>query len=520
MAYREVTMLEVKEVLRLWLRGNGHKRIVARLGTDVKTVRRYTQAAVQAGLRREDGEAGLTEEIVQAVMAGRRPKAHRPRGEGWDRCEAHRELIRGYVDEGVRLTKVRKLLRRHGVEVSYATLRRWAIETLDFGRSAPTVPVAEGEPGSELQVDTGWVWKLVDGSGKEHRRRAWIFTAVVSRHRFVFPVERETTESAISACEAAWEFFGGVFRVVIPDNTKSIIQRADPLEPLINPTFLEYAQARGFEVDPARSRKPKDKPRVERAVQPVRDDCFGGERIASLSHALEHARRWCLEEYGMRRHSTTQRLPREHFEAEERPCLLPLPEEPYDIPLTAEPKVARDHHAQVARALYSLPTRFIGKRLQARADRSTVRFYDGGVLVKVHPRKAAGERSTDPMDLPEHKRVYATRDTAFLQQQARSHGEAIGRMAEVFLAGALPWTRMRRVYALLRLVKKYGAARVETVSRLALDAEMANVERLRRMLEQAETVTAPEATPRVLPARYLRPAEHFALASGEVGHGL
>lgn len=523
MAYREVTMVEVKEVLRLWLRRLGNKCIAARLGIDVKTVRRYTSAAARAGLSQEDGEAGLTEEIVGAVMVGRRREAHRPRGESWERLEKRREFIKGHLDHDVRLSKVRKLLRRDGVEVSYATLRRWAMATLDFGRRAPTVPLAEGEPGSELQLDTGWVWKLVDSSGKEHRRLAWIFTAAVSRHRFVFPVEKETTESAIAACEAAWEFFGGVFRVLIPDNTKTIIQRADPLEPLINPTFLEYAQARGFEIDATRSRKPKDKARVERSVQPVRDDCFGGEKIVSLEQARDHSRHWCLQEYGMRRHSTTQRLPREHFEAEELPRLLPVPSDLYDIPISAEPKVARDHHAQVAKSLYSLPTRFIGKRLGARADRSTVRFYDGGVLVKVHPRKAPGERSTDPLDLPEHKRVYAARDTAFLQEQARSHGEAIGRMAQVLLQGALPWTRMRRVYALLRLVKKYGATRVEEVSRRALDAEMANVERLRRMLELAAdaaaitTSVAPGA--KTLPSRYLRPAEHFALTIEEASHG-
>lgn len=523
MAYREVTMVEVKEVLRLWLRRLGNKRIAARLGIDVKTVRRYASAASRAGLSQEDGEAVLTEEVVAAVMEGRCREAHRPRGEGWERCASRREFVERHLARGVRLSKVRKLLRRDGVEVSYATLRRWAMATLDFGRSAPTVPLVEGEPGSELQLDTGWVWKLVDSSGKEHRRPAWIFTAAVSRHRFVFPVEKETTESAIAACEAAWECFGGVFRVLIPDNTKTIVQRADPLEPLINPTFLEYAQARGFEIDATRSRKPKDKARVERSVQPVRDDCFGGEKIVRLEQARDHARHWCLEEYGLRRHSTTQRLPREHFEAEELPRLMPVPSDLYDIPITAEPKVARDHHAQVAKALYSLPTRFIGKRLRARADRSTVRFYQGGVLVKVHPRKAPGERSTDPLDLPEHKRVYAARDTAFLQEQARSHGEAIGRMAQVLLAGALPWTRMRRVYAMLRLVKKYGAARVEEVSRRALDAEMANVERLRRMLELADqgpgTATTSQPAVKTLPSRYLRPAEHFALPIEEASHG-
>jgi transposase len=82
--------------------------------------------------------------------------------------------------------------------------------------------------------------------------------------RFVYPCFGETTASAIEACEAAWAFYGGVFHVVIPDNTKAIITTADPLQPRLVPALLEYAQARGFVVDPARVRHPQDKARVER----------------------------------------------------------------------------------------------------------------------------------------------------------------------------------------------------------------------------------------------------------------
>lgn len=98
-----------------------------------------------------------------------------------------------------------------------------------------------------------------------------------SRHRFVYPVFEETTARAIEACEAAWEFFGGVFPVLIPDNTKAIVVAAVPLSPRITPTFLEYAQARHFHIDPARVRSPRDKGRVERAVPGVRDDCFAAK---------------------------------------------------------------------------------------------------------------------------------------------------------------------------------------------------------------------------------------------------
>jgi transposase len=124
----------------------------------------------------------------------------------------------------VRLTKVGRLLGRQGVHVPYATLHRFAVAELDFGATAATMPVADCAPGKEVQLDTGWMTLLEpDLFGKRRRFRAWIFTCVFSRHRFVWPCFRETTETAILACEAAWEFFGGVFEVLIPDNTKAIV---------------------------------------------------------------------------------------------------------------------------------------------------------------------------------------------------------------------------------------------------------------------------------------------------------
>ena len=290
------------------------------------------------------------------------------------------------------------------------------------------------------------------------------------------------------------------------------IQTADPLEPRFNRTFLEYAQARGFHIDATRARHPCDKARVERAVSTVRDDCFGGERFAEVEPARVHARHWCEHEYGMHRHGTTQRLPREHFEADERTHLLPAPTARYDVPLWCEPKVARDQHAQVARALYSLPTPLVGRTLHARADTVTVRFYDGTTLVKTHPRMPAGGRSSDPNDFPAHKSAYALRDVAFLEREATRHGEAIGRYAHALLDVPLPWTRMRRVYALLGLVKRLGADRVEASCVIALAADMFEIRRLQRMLELAAPPAPPTGTARVIPiGRFLRPHQQYAL---------
>jgi len=514
MAYREVTMVEVKEVLRQVLAGAPKKLVARRLGMAAKTVRRYWLLAERHGVRLDEGIASLTDERLAAVMAELTSMPGRPHGETWAHCVAEGDFIGEQLRAGVRLTKIGKLLARRGVLIPYPTLHRYAVEEHGFGRVAATVPVDDGEPGHELQLDTGWLTTVVaDERGRRRRLRVWIFTPSVSRYRFVYPCFEETTVSAIEACEAAWAFYGGVFHVLVPDNTKALVERADPLTPRLVQGFLEYAQARGFVVDPARPRRPTDKARVERSVSVVRDDCFGGELIASLEGARARALVWCTDEYGLRRHSRTLRRPREHFDSVERAALLPPPAARYDVPHWSDPLVARDHFAQVQRALYSLPTRFIGKRLRARADSLTVRFYDGGALVKTHPRKQPGSRSTDPSDFPEHAGHIARRDIAWISSQAKKLGPHVGRLADALLDVPLPWTRIRRVYALMGLAKKHGAARVDAACALALELEMHDIRRLERMLALGTLPEPPTSTANVLPlARYLRPASDFALA--------
>jgi hypothetical protein len=508
--YREVTMIEFREVFRLWQEQVPKKRIAARLGLDPKTVRRYLWAAEAAGLRAQ--QETLSDQQVRDVLLALQPGGGRPHGESWTRCSEQREAIQRWLASGLRLTKIRKLLARQGVSISYPTLYRFAVEQLQFGRTAPTIPILDGEPGQELQVDTGWVgWLTLPLLPQKRRRfRAWIFSAVFSRYRFVYPTCEETTACAIEACEAAWQFFGGVFHVLIPDNTKAIIAQPDALTPRVVPAFLEYVQARNFHVDAARVRHPRDKARVERAVSSVRDDCFAGEILATLEDARVHAAHWCREEYGLRRHSRTQRPPREHFEAEEQSVLLPTPTTPFDIPLWSTPKVARDQLAQVAKAFYSIPYAYRGQFLSARADQQTVRFYHRSVLIKTHPRKAPGGRSIDAQDYPTERSIYALRDVQALQRQAASHGEAVGRFAAALLDNPLPWTRMRHVYALLGLARRYGAARVNDACSTALCADMLEVRRLQRMLEQATIPSATAASAR-LPSRFLRPASQYAL---------
>jgi transposase len=144
MAYREVTMLELREVLRLWLAEGGKKPIAAQLGLDVKTVRRYLRAAEESGLTQ--GQQWLTDEQFAQVVAALGSPVERPHGDTWALCERERDFIAQHLGNHVRLSKVQRLLSRRGIAVPYATLRRFAVAELAFGCTATTIPVARGGP--------------------------------------------------------------------------------------------------------------------------------------------------------------------------------------------------------------------------------------------------------------------------------------------------------------------------------------------------------------------------------------
>jgi hypothetical protein len=141
-----------------------------------------------------------------------------------------------------------------------------------------------------------------------------------------------------------------------------------------------------------------------------------------------------------------------------------------------------------------------------------VRFYARGLVIKTHPRQAPGGQSIDASDYPVERSVYAMRNVEALRQQAETAGDVIGHYAAALLDSPLPWTRMRRVYALLGLVRRYGAARVTEVCTIAFAADMLDVHRLKPMLEHGISAPPPVPVPRVMPlARSLRPATQYTL---------
>jgi transposase len=511
MAFREVPVFEIKEVLRLWLGGEGLRSIARLTAVDRKTVRRYVEAAEVAGVDPDGGVDQLDDGLIGVVVGMVRPARPGGHGAAWEALVPHEELIRGWVKQDLKLTKILELLARRRVAVPYRTLHRFAVERCGFAARDVTVRVADGEPGVECQVDFGRMGLILDPvAGRRRWVWALIFTACYSRHCFVWLTFQQRLVDVIEGFDAAWRFFGGVFKVVIPDCMKAIVVEADDVNPRLNEGFVEYAQSRGFLVDPARVRHPRDKARVERTVSYVRSSFFAGEEFADLAEAQQRAEQWCRTVAGLRVHGTTQRRPVEVFTVEEQPLLLPAPMLPYDLPVYAHPKVHRDHHVEVAKAIYSVPGHLIGHRVEVRADAQLVKIFWRGGLISVHPRQRPGGRSTNPDDLPAERSTYALRDLNYLVRQAEMIGASVGVYARRLLDVELPWTRMRQVYRLLGLARRYGDHRVDAACAQALALDVVDVSVIGRLLERGREHTLPTPPPVAmrLPLRFTRHPDH------------
>jgi transposase len=521
MAYREVGEMDTDQVIRRWLAGEKIRAIARSTGLDRNTIRGIVRAAEEVGVQR--GTPWPNEEKLQAIRQRiGRPGATVTAGQAEQQLQARADQIRAWLDKDhLLLTKVHELLGREGLVVSYSTLYRFARKWCEFGNaSSVTLRRAQSPAGEMAEADFGRLGPLQElGSCRPRIVQAFILTLGYSRVSCVIPVFRQDLPSVIDCFERALRFLGGAPRRIVVDGLKACIDRSDPYTPHFNRTFLEYATYRGFLPDPARPVHPQDKPVVENSVRYVRERFFKGETFIDLDDVARRALVWCREVAGRRIHGTTRRVPWEVFEAEEKPLLIPLRDEPFDTPIWARCKVHPDHHVRFAQALYSLPTRWIRSQVDVRGDRSLVRIYARGELIKTHERQPAGGRSTDYTDYPDSRVPYARRWPNYYCQQARELGPAAGDFTEKLLRGEFPWSRLRQAQKLLRLAQRYGAARLEAACRRALEFDLLDVYRVQRILEQGlESQTDPQPTvghQSKLDLKFLRPAEHFAAEEGD-----
>jgi hypothetical protein len=519
MAYREVEMWEILEVLRQVHRGQPQRAIQRVSGHSRTTIRRYVRTAQALGWApdREPDEA-LAGEVAQRL----KPVASDPEpGESEAKLAPHRARIQSWLssesERGLRLSKVHTLLRREGVDVPYSSLHRFAVRHCGFADARRvTVRVADVAPGELAEVDFGRLGLVWDAqSGRRRVAHALLVTLVHSRHQYVHVTFSQKLVDAIAGLEDAWSFFGGVPARVVIDNLKPAVTKADRYDPIFTRSFSEYAQHRGFTIDAAVPRHATGKPHVERNVQYVRESFFRGESFIDLAHVQREALRWCIQIAGQRIHGTTRCRPLVVFEQVEQAALRPLERPRFDPPAWAACKVHPDHHISFGKALYSVPTRYVGKTLWVRADQALVRIYAKGEPIKIHERQREGGRSTDYRDYPSERAPYAMRDPDQIVREATRHGVYLGQFAQALLAGDFPWAKLRQAQRLLRLVARYGAARLDAACRRALAFDLINVRRVQSILEGdlARDAGAPRtgapATLVPLSTRFLRPAGSF-----------
>src|SRR5580658_6756386 len=372
MGFRELTMTDVREVLRRWQSGQSAREIARNGVADRKTAGRYIEAALACGLATDSELSdGVVAEVAQRVQARPLPPPTQVRNE----LELHRTRIERWLggDPPLRLVRVHELLARDGISIAYTTLRRFAHETLGWRERPVTVRVDDPPPADEAQIDFGEMGYVAEDDGT--RRKLWVLvvTLSMSRYMFVWPTFVQTCAALIEGLEAAWRFFGGVIKRVVPDNMTSAVVHPHPTEPVLNRAFLEYAQWRGFFVDPARVRHPQDKPRVENQVAYVRERWFAGEKFrADLDELRDAARRWCRD---VVRNATRPRSPSSH----DAPHPARVPFGPARAMLdeqlgrrgacgNSRPRARRKGRAERLRR--ELPDRLPARRAGARGDRA------------------------------------------------------------------------------------------------------------------------------------------------------
>ncbi len=479
MARRRMTVEDDAEILVHWRAGRGIRQIARSLGRSRLTVRDRIAEAEAAGFGQE-GPPWTAAEWGAALAEARSDRP--PDVPGGAELEALREKIAAALKASTAATVWQRLHDDGAVHCGLRTFQRYVrdqIRSVDPARL--TVLMPDPAFGEAMEIDYGRLGMWTDPIGGR-RRTVWAFVATLraSGMHFVRPVLRMDRATWITCHLEALHFFGGCARFWVCDNLKAGVLKADLYDPRLNRVYRELAEHYGALVDPARAAHPKDKPRIERSVPYVRDSFWSGRSFTSFDEIVREALVWSRDTAPRRRHRVHGITVRELFEQHERPALIPLPERPFALVEWHDVKVHPDCHVAIDRVLYSVPWQHVGKTLQAKVSAALVELFDGDVLVKTHV-KDGRRRMTDQADLPPDKVAFLMRTPAWCRRRAAEVGTATAALVDALLGqGGL--TRLREVQALLRLLDKYDATRLEAACALALTAD-GRMKTVRNILE-------------------------------------
>ncbi len=506
-------MRKVRQVLRLaWEAGLGQRQIGRSLGMSPSTVGEYVRRAQLAGLS-WPLPGGLDDGQLEARIFPSSPTLTFNERTLPNWAEVNEERKRKGVTL-VLLWQEYKAAHPEGLQYSqYCDRYRTWKGRIDL------VMRQHHRAGEKLFVDyAGQTVPVIDRSTGEVRQ-AQIFVATLGASNYTY-AEASWTQALpewINSHIHAFEYFGSVPALLIPDNLKSAVTTPCRYEPLVNATYEEMAEHYGTAILPARVRRPRDKAKVEAGVLLVERWILARlrhHRFFSL-HELNEAIAPLLEALNAHAFKKLPRCRRTLFEQLDRPAMKPLPAARY---VYAEWRVARvhiDYHLEVDGHYYSVPYQLVSRALDIRLSVHTVECFHQGKRVASHRRShLKGRHTTVTEHMPRAHREYAQWTPQRLVRWARTSGAATAEVVATILASrAHPQQGFRSCLGLMRLGKHYGDARLEAAAQRALAIGACSFKSVQSILKHGldRKPLPPAAVPPTTPIthRNLRGAHYY-----------
>lgn len=491
-------MRKIKEILRLkWEAGLTARQIAQSLTISHSTVLDMLRRAEQAGLEwplPDTDEATLE---ARLYPANPQPAAKRPEP---DMAYIHTELRRKGVTLQL-LWEEYKLVYPDGLQYSQfcERYRQWAGK-LDL------VFRQVHRAGEQMQVDyVGDTVPVVVNRITGEVRHAYIFVAVLAASNYTYAEATwaQDLRSWITSNCRAFEFFGGVTEIVVPDNLKSGVTKPCRYEPDLNPTYQEMASYYGTAVIPARPHKPKDKAKVENAVLVVERWILAALRNRTF-FSLEELQKAVLEALEQLNNKPFQKLEgsrRTLFETLDKPALKPLPPTRYEFAEWRKAKVNIDYHVEVDHNYYSVPYQLVQQQVDVRLTTTTVEILHGSKRVASH-RRASGRGVFSTQD--EHRPASHQKHLEWTPSRLVSWAETIGPQTAAVVGNLLeakphPEQGYRSCMGIMRLGKRYGSERLEAAAARAIAGCACTYKSIKSILERgldsAPVEQPPEGAP-------------------------
>ncbi|MHC2627090.1 transposase [Bradyrhizobium huanghuaihaiense] len=305
----------------------------------------------------------------------------------------------------------------------------------------------------------------------------------MSRHHFV----RDTSEGCDLKRYRLFTFLSGTPTFVVCDNLKAAVSNPDRYDPGLNRTYAEMASHYGTAILAARPRRPKDKAKVEVAVQIAQRWILArlrNQRFFSRAE-LNAAIKTLVDELNARQMRGFGSSRAELFAELDKPKLTPLPDQPYAFARWKRCRLAPDYHVEVDGHWYSAPYRLIGELVDARIDDRTVEIFHKGQRIASHARAPNRRGHTTIADhMPSAHRRYGKWTPAAVI----AAGERIGPSTAAFFQAVIdarphPEQGFRTCLGILALVKSYGAERLDAACRRGILIKARSVASIRSILQ-------------------------------------